>query len=107
VTSQRGQAETIRVAPASQAFTQGRWRSRRIAVSNKLYRYPYGTYPYGSYDPRPVLCRNMLTGRLFLSAFAALALSCAAQAGTINVFNTGVGLSGNVLPNGTIGDPHW
>jgi hypothetical protein len=49
----------------------------------------------------------MLTGRWLRSTFATLALSCAAHASSINVFSTGVNASGNVLPNGTIVDPHY
>jgi hypothetical protein len=49
----------------------------------------------------------MLTGRLFLSALATIALSCAAHASTIAIFNTGVvDGSGILLANGAV-DPHY
>jgi hypothetical protein len=46
-------------------------------------------------------------GRSIFVGCALLALVSAAYAGPINIFNTGVDASGNPLPDGTIGDPHY
>ena len=46
-------------------------------------------------------------GRWVLVAGAVIALAGAAHASTIVIFNTGVDSSGNPLPDGTIGDPHY
>src|SRR5262245_22218678 len=41
------------------------------------------------------------------AAFGLLFLGGLAQASPIAVFNTGVNAGGAVLPNGTVGDPHY
>jgi hypothetical protein len=47
------------------------------------------------------------TCRLLLAAVAVLALATAVNAASIPIFNTGVNGGGTVLPDGTVGDPHY